>query len=115
MENSEFKPVKLRLKIDLVSYPARAEGLVNMDILMAFSQAQITGDDSWYRAIKIEELSGILEFDILFVCVCVCVCVCAGYSTSWLDFFYPVFFFLKTKKVSFFLDYSFFILETKST
>ena len=29
-ENSEFKPVKLRFKIDLVSYPARAEGLVNM-------------------------------------------------------------------------------------
>ena len=29
-ENSDFKPVKLRLKIDLVSYPARAEGLVNM-------------------------------------------------------------------------------------
>ena len=28
-ENSEFKPAKLRLKIDLVSYPARAEGLVN--------------------------------------------------------------------------------------
>ena len=28
-ENSELKPVKLRLKIDLVSYPARAEGLVN--------------------------------------------------------------------------------------
>ena len=26
-DNSEFKPVKLRLKIDLVSYPARAEGL----------------------------------------------------------------------------------------
>ena len=26
-ENSELKPVKLRLKIDLVSYPARAEGL----------------------------------------------------------------------------------------
>ena len=25
-DNSEFKPVKLRLKIDLVSYPARAEG-----------------------------------------------------------------------------------------
>ena len=24
-ENSEFKPVKLRLKIDLVSYPAQAE------------------------------------------------------------------------------------------
>ena len=26
----KFKPVKLCLKIDLVSYPARAEGLVNM-------------------------------------------------------------------------------------
>ena len=31
-ENSELKPVKLRLKTDLVSYPARAEGLVNMDM-----------------------------------------------------------------------------------
>ena len=31
-ENSEFKPVKLRLKIDLVFYPAQAEGLVNMYI-----------------------------------------------------------------------------------
>ena len=30
MENSEFKPVKLRLKIDFVSYTARGEGLVNM-------------------------------------------------------------------------------------
>ena len=29
-ENSEFKPVKLRLKIDLVSYSTRAKGLVNM-------------------------------------------------------------------------------------
>ena len=29
-ENCELKPVKPRLKIDLVSYPARAEGLVNM-------------------------------------------------------------------------------------
>ena len=29
-ENSEFKPVKLRLRIDLVSYPAWAEELVNM-------------------------------------------------------------------------------------
>ena len=28
--DSEFKPVKLRLKIDLVSYPAWAEGLVNI-------------------------------------------------------------------------------------
>ena len=29
-ENSEFKPVKLCIKIDLVSYPASAEELVNM-------------------------------------------------------------------------------------
>ena len=29
-ENSEFKPLKLRLIIDLVSYPARAEGLVDI-------------------------------------------------------------------------------------
>ena len=29
-EYSDFKPVKLRLKIDLVLYPARAEELVNM-------------------------------------------------------------------------------------
>ena len=29
-ENCEFKPVKIRLKIDLVSYPAKAEVLVNM-------------------------------------------------------------------------------------
>ena len=28
-----FKPVKLCLNIDLVSYPARVEGLVNMDML----------------------------------------------------------------------------------
>ena len=30
-ENSEFKPFKLRLKIDLVSYPVRAEGLGKYD------------------------------------------------------------------------------------
>ena len=30
-ENSEFKPVKHLLKIDLVSYPARAEGLGKYD------------------------------------------------------------------------------------
>ena len=29
-ENSEFKPVKLRLETDFVSYIARAEGLVNI-------------------------------------------------------------------------------------
>ena len=43
-ENSEFKPVKLRLKIDLVSYPARAEGLVNMDIL---SKEEKSGPSPW--------------------------------------------------------------------
>ena len=30
-ENFEFKPVKLHLKIDLVPYPARAEGLGKYD------------------------------------------------------------------------------------
>ena len=30
-ENSEFKPVKLRLKLGLVLYPARAEGLGKYD------------------------------------------------------------------------------------
>ena len=38
-ENSEFKPVKLRLKIDLVSYPTRAEGLVN--IIMTFNSPNL--------------------------------------------------------------------------
>ena len=33
-ENSKFKPVKLCLKIDLVSHSARAEGLVNMALVM---------------------------------------------------------------------------------
>ena len=33
-ENSEIKPVKLRLKIDLVSYPARVDGLVNRIIII---------------------------------------------------------------------------------
>ena len=33
-ENSEFKPVKDRSKIDVVSYPARVEGLVNMYIYL---------------------------------------------------------------------------------
>ena len=40
MENSEFKPFKLRLKMDLVSYPARAEGLVNM-IMLSVKQGGI--------------------------------------------------------------------------
>ena len=35
-ENSEVKPVKLRLKINFVGYPARAEGFVNMIKITAF-------------------------------------------------------------------------------
>ena len=46
-ENSEFKPVKLRLEIDLVSYPARAEGLVN--IYKHYQQ-----DDEWARWIPVD-------------------------------------------------------------
>ena len=34
-ENSELKPVKLRLKIDLVSYPTRAEGLGKYDMIIS--------------------------------------------------------------------------------
>ena len=36
-ENSEFKPVKLRLKIDLVSYPGWAESLVNIYTIVQIS------------------------------------------------------------------------------
>ena len=38
-ENSEFKPVELRLKIDLVSYPARAKRLGKYDILSLVDKA----------------------------------------------------------------------------
>ena len=40
-ENSEFKPVKLRLKIDLVSYPARAEGMGKYDSNKKRKKAEI--------------------------------------------------------------------------
>ena len=40
-ENSKLKPVKLRLKIDLVSYPARAEGLGKYGCLKLFNYVQI--------------------------------------------------------------------------
>ena len=53
-ENSEFKPVKLRLKIDLVSYPARAEGLVNR-IISISHYPQIPS--SKYRKILTENTS----------------------------------------------------------
>ena len=41
LQNSEFKPVKLRLKIDLVSYPAIAEGLVNMIIPLQITDTTV--------------------------------------------------------------------------
>ncbi len=41
-KNFEFKPVKLRLKIDLVSYPSRVEGLVNMIIFAYFKSKLVT-------------------------------------------------------------------------
>ena len=45
-ENSEFKPVKVHLKIDVVSYPARAEGLVimNKGVLRLPQSSSITGN-----------------------------------------------------------------------
>ena len=41
----------------------------NLGILMNFSQVQTSGNDSWYRAITVEEFSRMLEF-YLFFCVC---------------------------------------------
>ena len=43
-KNSEFKPVKRCLKIDPVSYPARAEGLVNMNKATSLKEKEI-----WFR------------------------------------------------------------------
>ena len=40
-ENSEFKTVKLRLKIDLVSYPTLAEGLVNIVTIFLIISAAV--------------------------------------------------------------------------
>ena len=60
-ENSELKPGKLRLKIDLVSYPARAEVLVNMImmittvILINNSNIHAAADD-----IRIKEIERVL-------------------------------------------------------
>ena len=51
-ENSEFKPVNLGLKIDLVSYPARAEGLVNMVITKSLiSDALTVNIQQWISCI----------------------------------------------------------------
>ena len=59
-ENSEFKPVKLRLKIDLVSYPARAEGLVNStynDVIFGVDNLFDQWDPN--TATPMEEMSGL--------------------------------------------------------
>ena len=42
--NPIIKPVKLRLKIDLVSYPARAEGLVNIYLMPKSSLSKNSSD-----------------------------------------------------------------------
>ena len=43
MKNFELKAVKLHLKTDLVSYPARAEGLLNIYYSCFVSMAPCTG------------------------------------------------------------------------
>ena len=63
----------------------------NLGILMTFSQVQISGDDSWYGAITIQEFSGIPEFDIWWEHVLVI------QQIDRILFFYP-FFFLYHKK-----------------
>ena len=72
MKNSEFKPVKLRLKIDLVSYPARAEGLVNIhrlcEIIYTVIHSRNGQSRMHVRAVKRfgypqQEAGGVLEKD----------------------------------------------------
>ena len=59
-ENSEFKPVKLRLKINFVSFPARTEGLGKYE--------QINS--------RLNMLPKNYSLKIIYKCVSVCVCVC---------------------------------------
>ena len=47
-ENPELKPVKLRLKIDLVSYPARAEGLGKYGTHVV-TPVYVGEGNGWYR------------------------------------------------------------------
>ena len=61
---TEFKPVKLRLKIDLVSYPARAEGLGKYDKVVF----------SWLNVLHV--YGSIVHS---YVCVSVCVWECVAY------------------------------------
>ena len=57
-EYSEFKPVKPHLKIGLVSYPARAEGLLNMIIFQDLSYCTWGGKDMAEK-VKHEEINRI--------------------------------------------------------
>ena len=41
-ENSEFKPIKLNLKIDIMLHPASVEGLINGYIQIIFKQIYLT-------------------------------------------------------------------------
>ncbi len=75
-ENSEFKPVKLRLKkIDLVSYPARAEGLVNMirirnsffffNVISTF-MGYLIPKPSWYDGVSFRGvMAKVLDFNMI--------------------------------------------------
>ena len=72
------KPVKLRLKIDFVSYPARAEGLVNMIILKKYVEREKSSFalfwqhetqlcSTWYisRSIKSDETHWMVKINTL--------------------------------------------------
>ena len=66
-DNSEFKPVKLRLKkIDLVSYPVRAERLVNMinTLMYVFDQKDIL-ENILYNRLK--SLSNFVLFYRIYI------------------------------------------------
>ena len=62
-ENSEFKPVKLRLKIDLVSYRALAEGLGKY------------GKDIKYLPLEQKQyaVDYIGDYNKLFMCLLMCI------------------------------------------
>ena len=63
-ENSEFKPVKLRLKIDLVSYPARAEVLGKYDNTYGRDPGDLAVRES---ATEVVTCSAILHFGFYWV------------------------------------------------
>ena len=52
VKQKEFKPVKLHLEIDLVSYPARAEGLVNLVTCVYTSSGSL-----WYSLAVVETIT----------------------------------------------------------